>query len=125
MHNLIINNHNYHVATFLTLCKKKKKEKETYHYTFFFFLAQISIYRWLCGKESVCQCRRSSFDSWVRKILWRRIWQPTPVFLPGKAHEQRSLVGHSPWGHKIVGHYLAARQHKYFIVWIHIHSFVD
>ena len=31
---------------------------------------------------------------------WRRKWQPTPVFLPGKSHEQRSLVGYSPWGHK-------------------------
>ena len=30
----------------------------------------------------------------------RRKWQPTPVFLPGKSHGQRSLVGYSPWGHK-------------------------
>ena len=36
----------------------------------------------------------------VRKIPWRRKWQPTPVFLPGKSHGQRSLVGYSPWGHK-------------------------
>ena len=36
----------------------------------------------------------------VRKILWRRKWQTAPVFLPGKSHGQRSLVGHSPWGHK-------------------------
>ena len=31
---------------------------------------------------------------------WRRKWQPTPIFLPGKSHGQRSLVGYSPWGHK-------------------------
>ena len=31
---------------------------------------------------------------------WRRKWQPTPVFLPGKSHGWRSLVGYSPWGHK-------------------------
>ena len=31
---------------------------------------------------------------------WRRKWQPTPVFLPGKSHGQRSLEGYSPWGHK-------------------------
>ena len=31
---------------------------------------------------------------------WRRKWQPTPVFLPGKSHERRSLVGYSPWGCK-------------------------
>ena len=32
--------------------------------------------------------------------LWRRKWQPTPVFLPGKPHGQRSLAGYSPWGRK-------------------------
>ena len=37
---------------------------------------------------------------WVRKIPWRRKWQPTPVFLPGKPHGQRSLAGRSSWGHK-------------------------
>ena len=35
-------------------------------------------------------------ESWVRKIPWRREWQPTPVFLPGESHGQRSLVGYSP-----------------------------
>ena len=40
------------------------------------------------------QCRGCGFDPWVRKILWRRAWQPTPVFLPGKSHEQRSLAGY-------------------------------
>ena len=39
-------------------------------------------------------------DLWMGKISWRRIWQPTPVFLPGEAHGQRSLSGHSPWGYK-------------------------
>ena len=34
------------------------------------------------------------------KIFWRRKWQPTPVFLPGKSHGRKSLVGYSPWGHK-------------------------
>jgi len=37
------------------------------------------------------------FDSWVGKIPWRRKWQPTPVFLPGKFHGQRNLAGYSPW----------------------------
>ena len=55
------------------------------------------------GKESTCQCRRCKrcgFDPWVGKIPWNRKWQPTLVFLPGKSHEQRSLVGYSPWDHK-------------------------
>ena len=46
------------------------------------------------------QCRRPGFNSWVGKIPWRRKWQPTPVLLPGKSHEQRSLVGSSPWSRK-------------------------
>ena len=52
------------------------------------------------GKESACRCRSHGFDPWVRKIPWRRKWLPTPVFLPGKSHGQRSLVGYSPWGRK-------------------------
>ena len=44
--------------------------------------------------------RRRGFDPWVSKIPWRRKWQPTPVFLPGKSHGQRSLVVCSPWDHK-------------------------
>ena len=50
--------------------------------------------RWLRGKELACQCRRREFDPWVGKIRWRRKWQPTPVFLPGKSHGQRHLAGH-------------------------------
>ena len=58
--------------------------------------------RWLGGKESACQCRRCrrhSFDPWVRKTLWSRKGQSTPVFLPGKFHGQWSLVGYTPKGH--------------------------
>ena len=55
------------------------------------------------GKEPARQHRRHKrhgFDPWVGKIPWRRKWQLTPVFLPGKSHGWRSLVGYSPWGHK-------------------------
>ena len=57
---------------------------------------QTGLPRWLCGKESVRQRRRLGFNPWVGKIPWRRAWQPTPVFLPGESHGQRSLVGYSP-----------------------------
>ena len=57
---------------------------------------------WLSGKESTCQCRRPGPDPLVGKMPWRRKWQPTPVFLPGKFHGQRSLVGYSPRGRKRV-----------------------
>ena len=44
--------------------------------------------------------QRPGFNPWVGKISWRRKWQPTPVFLPGKSHGWRSLVGYSTWGRK-------------------------
>ena len=50
------------------------------------------------------QCRgrrRCGFDPWVRKIPWKKKWQPDLVFLPGKFHGQRSLVGYSPWGRRV------------------------
>ena len=62
----------------------------------------VQLLGWRSGKEPGCQCRRHKrhgFNPWVRKIPWRRKWQPTPVFLPGKSRRQRSLVGYSPWGH--------------------------
>ena len=50
--------------------------------------------------KSCLQCRRPGLDPWVGTIPWRRAWQPTPVFLPGESHRQKSLVGYSPSGHK-------------------------
>ena len=55
------------------------------------------------GKEPACQYRRHKrcgFDPWVRKILRRRAWLPSPVFLPGESRGQKSLVGSSPQGRK-------------------------
>ena len=60
---------------------------------------EIGLPWWLSGKESACQGRRLKrcrFDPWVWKILCRRKWPPTSVFLPGKFHGQRSLVGYRP-----------------------------
>ena len=49
-------------------------------------------------QERIClQSRRPGFDPWVGKIPWRRAWQPTPGFLPGESHGQRSLEGYSSW----------------------------
>ena len=56
---------------------------------------------WCLREERIClQCRTPGFNPWVRKIPWRREWQPTPVFLPGAFHGQRRLEGYSPWSHK-------------------------
>ena len=63
-----------------------------------FFLMRMSHVNWIsfpggCSKESACQCRRYKFDPLVGKISWRKKWQLTPVFLFGKSHGQRRLVG--------------------------------
>ena len=52
------------------------------------------------GKESACNVGDSGLIPWVGKISWRRKWQPTPVFLPGESHGERSLVGYSLCGRK-------------------------
>ena len=55
-----------------------------------FFILSIAnrIKVWLSGKEPACQCKRLEFNPWVRKIPWRRDWQPTPVFLPGNSMDR-------------------------------------
>ena len=70
--------------------------------------------RWLRGKELACQCGRREFDPWVRKICWRRKWQPTPVFLPGNS---KSKWTEEPgrlqsMGSQRIGHNLATQQQK-------------
>ena len=50
-------------------------------------------------KEPTCQCKRCKtcgYDPWVRKIPWRRAWQPTPIFLPRESHGQWSLADYNP-----------------------------
>ena len=54
----------------------------------------------ISGKEPACQCRRrkrNGFNPWVRKMPWRRKWQPTLVSLPRESHGQRTLVDYGPW----------------------------
>ena len=64
------------------------------------------------------QCRRSGFSPWVRKIPWRRKWQPNPVFLPGESHGWRSLVGYSPWGRK---HSEKTEQLHFFFFYVYVY----
>ena len=78
-------------------------------------------------EESVCQCRRHrrhGFNPWVRKIPWRRKWQPIPVFLPEKSHRQSSLVGY-------IVHRVAKRQtwlrdkaNKYDFIYINDYIYI-
>ena len=79
-----------------------------YIYIYVYMCIYICIYLWgfpggASGKEPVCQCRRHKrhgFNSWVGKIPWRRVWQHTPIFLPGESYGQRSLASYSPQGSK-------------------------
>ena len=71
----------------------EKKEKNSTCIMFCRIVLNINCYIDSDAKESACQCRRVGFNPWVRKIPWRRKWQPTPVFLPEEFHGQRSLVG--------------------------------
>ena len=63
----------------------------------------------LVSKESACNAGDPGSISGSGSFHWRRKCQPTPVFLPGESHGQRSLAGYSPWGHKRVGHDLATK----------------
>ena len=68
---------------------------------------------------------RPGFDPLVGKTPWRRAWQPTPVFLPGEFHGQRSLADYSPWGCKESGHSSSdwAHRHKPQITGLTLKSF--
>ena len=82
-----------------------KQDRVSWH---LYFLPVWSFYQ---GRR----CKRGRVDPWERKISWRREWQPTPVFLPGKSHGQRSLVGYSPQG----------CQESDMIKWLSTHMPVD
>ena len=68
------------------------------------------------SKRICLQCRRPGFDPWVRKISWRREWQPTPVFLPGEFQDrgaQRSIaLGSQRVGHDWVTNTFAFRVYR-------------
>ena len=71
------------------------------------------------GKESTCQCRRHKrhgFDPWIEKIPWRRVWQPTPVFLPVKSHGHRSLGSQRVWHDWATEHMCCPNRDTFFWV---------
>ena len=78
----------YEKFNILSLCKCCKDVEK---------LEPLTIARGLPGWWLQCRrLKRYRFSPWVGKIPWRRAWQPTPVFLPGESHGQRSLVVYSP-----------------------------
>ena len=82
-----------------------------------YFLGHVSIYwtflvaqQWRIRLPTQKMQETCELNPWARKIPWRRKWQPTPVFLPGKSHRQRSLVGYSPCGVNRVRQNLETKQ---------------
>ena len=79
------------------------------------------------GKEPACHCRRHKrhgFNPWVGETPWRKAWHPTPVFLPGESHGQRSLVGYSPGDCKELGTTEATKHtHTMTVVYFITHVF--
>ena len=76
---------------------------------FVLYVENTTVFIWKCQvlswwhscKESFCRRHTgNTYSAPVSRFPWRRKWQPTPVFLPGKSHGQRSLTGYSPWCHK-------------------------
>ena len=90
----------FHFWESASLSEKRGKEWYLPFYILISIYSTSCLPRWHSGKESTCQCGGWGFDPWVGKILWRRKWQPTPVFLPGRSYGQRSLAGYSPRDHK-------------------------
>ena len=75
--------------------------KMTYFY--YLYIHSLGFPGGASDRRPACQCRRHKrhgFNPWLRKIPWRRSWQPTPVFFPGEFQGQRSLESYSPWDHK-------------------------
>ena len=65
------------------------------------------------GSQRVRHDWVTELNWWVGKIPWRRKWQSSLVFLPGKSLRQRSLVSYNPWDHKWIRLYLVAKQQQY------------
>ena len=85
------------LSTILTVCPIMPKGMLSFIYK------ERGFPRGASGKEPASHCRRHNrwgFDPWVRTIPWKRTWQPTPVFLPGKSYGQKSLAGYGPSGCK-------------------------
>ena len=60
--------------------------------------------KWLSGKKPTCQCRRRGFHPWVRKIPWRRKWQPTPVSCLENPMDREEAGGLQPMESQRVRH---------------------
>ena len=87
-----------HLHTLIFTFYNNKKNYINFTSTGVSFYQQRPTPWWLRQLRICLQHGKPRFDSWARKISWRREWQPVSVVLPGTFHGQRSLTGYSPWG---------------------------
>ena len=77
---------------------------------FYMYLNSTNVYlSSIPGGSDGKECKTLRFNPWVKKILWRREWLPTPVFLPGEFHRLRSLAGYTVHRVTRVGHDLVTK----------------
>ena len=82
------------------------------------FMQEVGLPRWLSAKESACSAGDAGSIPGLGRFPWRRAWKPTPVFLPGESHGQRSLTGYSPWGSQSTGDDLVTKSCKMYLITI-------
>ena len=81
------------------LFKIHKSAASHIFHIYVYIYAHICVYIWSFHVALVVKnppANAEDIRDWVRTIPWRRAWQPTPVFLLGESHGQRSLAGYSP-----------------------------
>ena len=88
-------------------------------YIFWGGVGGVGLPWWPSGKESACQAEDTGLIPGLRRSPGEGNGNPTPVFLPGKSHGQRSLEGYSPGGHKRVSDWTAIYFSIYFKELVH------
>ena len=84
----------------LSVCCGPRAQSPAFGWLSVSFLTLCPVPGWLSGKASPAsdrQWQEAKLHPWVRKVLCRRKWPAAPMFLPGKSHGQKSLVGYSAW----------------------------
>ena len=77
-----------------------KSDKHTHDYELSLYCVCVRASLLAQMVKNLPAMQETQVQSLGQEIPWRREWLPTPVFLPGESHGQRSLVGYSPWGLK-------------------------
>ena len=87
--------------------------------------SKSTLYIWKFWVHEVLKPSLKDFEHNFASISWKRKWQSTPVFLPGKPHGRRSLVGYSPWSRKEdpteqrYFHFLSFTEWRRRLLWYH------